>query len=393
MAELPAAPRMTWPLAILFATASMLAVANLYYFQPLLGSIADDFDVDTATAGTLVTSSQVGYALGVLLFVPLGDVVDRRRFVPIVLAVSAAALAGAALAPNLGLLAAALALVGLTSVTGHVLLPLAGDLADDRNRGRMLSMVSSGIIFGLLISRVLGGIIGGLFGWRSIFGVAAVLTMAAAGLLLVRIPSLTLRQRVAYRILLSSTARMISGSRALQVSMALAGLAFAMVSLFWTALTFLLSSSPFSYSATTIGLFGIVGLVGAAASQTTGHLYDRGLSRSLMTIVWCVLVASWVFAWLGATQVLPLVLAVALLDAGMQAQIILNRTRAFALFPDARARVNTALVVGTFAGGAVGSAMASVLWGLGGWTAIVGAGLLLGVGGLLLYLSHRKLLS
>lgn len=386
-------PRMTTPFTLLLAISAGAAVANLYYAQPLLDDIAADFRIAHGIAGTLVTATQIGYAVGILLFAPLGDILDRRRLVPIMLAISALALGAAAVAPNVLVLGVALAAMGLTTVSGQILVPLAGDLADDRSRGRTVSVVTSGIIIGILLSRVLAGVVAGLLGWRAIFAIAAVLMVALAVLLAVRIPTLPARERLPYPRLVGSVLGMIAREPVVRLSMAFGTLAFALFSLLWTALTFLLSSAPFHYPADVIGLFGLVGLVGAAASQGAGRIHDRGLSRPMMGVFWGVLVVAWAVALLGSQNVVPIVITVVLLDAGMQGQMLLNQTRLFARFPQARARVNTALVSGNFVGGAIGSGLASLLWTLGGWIPVASAGLVLAVAGVVLWAVTRRQLG
>ncbi len=384
---------MTRTFTLLLAISAGSAIANLYWAQPLLDDIAREFHVGHGLAGTLVTVTQVGYAVGIVLFAPLGDIVNRRRLVPVMLLISAVALAGAALAPAFSLLAVALGAMGLSTVSGQILVPLAGDLADDRSRGRTIGVVASGIIIGILLSRVLSGVVADLFGWRAIFAFAAVLMGVLAVLLALRVPTLAPKERIPYPRLIGSMFRLIATERVLQLSMAFGSLAFAMFSLFWTALTFLLSSAPFHLPTLMIGLFGLVGLVGAGAAQGAGRAHDRGLSRPVMGVFWGVLVVAWGAALLGSANVVPIIVAVVLLDLGMQGQMLLNQTRLFAAFPHARSRVNTALVAGNFVGGAIGSALASLLWTLGGWIPVAVVGLVLAIAGVVLWAASRSRLG
>src|SRR4051812_17393968 len=191
-------------LTLLFAIAGGAAVGNLYWAQPLLDFIAGDLHTDPAAAGWLVTTTQLGYAAGVLLIVPLGDVLDRRRLVPAAMLCSTVALTASALAPAFGLLLVALTVVGLTTVTGQILAPLAGDLADDATRGRVVGTVVSGILIGILVSRTVSGLVAGVAGWRAIYVVAAVLSLILAILLYPAIPVLEPRTRLRYPALLGS---------------------------------------------------------------------------------------------------------------------------------------------------------------------------------------------
>ena len=186
---------MTPARTLLFAIAGGAAVGNLYWAQPLLEFIASDLHASTASAGWLITATQIGYALGILLIVPLGDIVNRRRLVPGMMLAAAVALVLCAVAPTLELLVAAVTAVGVCTVGAQLLTPLAGDLADDTNRGHVVGTVVSGILIGILVSRTISGLVADLAGWRAIYVVAAVLDVAIAAMLLRVIPTLPPRQR------------------------------------------------------------------------------------------------------------------------------------------------------------------------------------------------------
>jgi predicted MFS family arabinose efflux permease len=370
---------MTRRLAFLFAVAAGSAVGNLYWAQPLLDFIAKDLRTGTAAAGWLVTATQLGYAVGVLLFVPLGDLLPRRRLIPIALLCAAAALGASALAPTFPVLLATLALVGLTTVSGQVLIPLAGDLASDADRGRIVGTVVSGVLIGILLSRTVSGLIAGAFGWRAIYVVAAVVAVVLAVLLARSIPSIEPRTRLAYPALIGSVFGIIRRERVVRWSLVLGGTSFAVFTMFWTSLTFLLSAPPFSFSVTTIGLFGLVGLAGAIAAQRAGRLQDRGFGLGTIGAAWSLVLVAFVIAGLGARSVVVLVIAVLVLDVAIQGHNITVQTRMFQVDPSARSRLNTAFVTNNFLCGAVGSGLTSVLWSAGGWTAVtVGAAVLSG---------------
>ncbi len=370
---------MTRGRTLLFAVAGGAAVGNLYWAQPLLDDVAADLGTSPASAGLLVTLTQVGYALGILLLVPLGDVVDRRRLVPGVLAASAVALLAAALAPGFSALLVALALVGATTVAGQLLIPLAGDLADPASRGRVVGTIASGVLTGILLSRTVSGVIAEVAGWRSVYVLAAVVAVVLAFLLARAVPRLPRRERVRYPQLIASVVGVVRAHRAVRVTLVVSASVFAVFTMFWTALTFLLSSAPFGYSTTAIGAVGLVGLAGAVAAQRVGRLHDRGWSVPVTGAALVLVLVSLVVAGLGARSIVVVLVAVLLLDVGVQAANVLNQTRLFAIDPAARSRLNTAFVTGNFAGGAVGSAVAGVLWNAGGWTAVtVGAAVLVG---------------
>lgn len=370
---------MTPARTLLFAVAGGAAVGNLYWAQPLLDEIASSLGTSAAVAGLLVTLTQVGYALGILLVVPLGDVLDRRRLIPGVLVASAVALLFAAVAPSFAVLLVALALVGLTTVAGQLLIPLAGDLADPSSRGRVVGTIASGVLTGILVSRTVSGLVADAFGWRAIYVVAAVAALLFAVLLRRAIPELDRRDRVRYPTLIASVFRAVAAHRAVRVTLVISSAMFAVFTMFWTALTFLLSAEPFGYSTSAIGLVGLAGLAGAVAAQRVGRLHDRGVSVPVTGAAIAVVLVSLVVAGLGARSIVVVLVAVVLLDVGVQATNVLNQTRLFAIDPAARSRLNTAFVTANFIGGAIGSALASVLWNAGGWTAVtVGGAVLVG---------------
>ncbi|MFC4018421.1 MFS transporter [Micromonospora sp. GCM10011542] len=357
-------------LTFLFAVAAGAAIGNLYWTQPLLGFIAGDLGAATATAGWLVTATQVGYAVGVLLLVPLGDVLDRRRFVPVMLLTSAAALLLCALAPSIGVLLLALGVLGMTTISGQVLTPLAGDLAGDAHRGRIVGTVGSGTLTGILASRTVSGFVADAAGWRTIFALAAVVAVLLAVLLYRAVPPLAPRTRMPYPQLIASVGAVVLRERAARWTLVLAATGFAVFSLFWTALTFLLSGPPFRYPVAVIGLFGLAGLAGVLSGLHGGRLHDRGWSLPATGAAWVLALGAFVVAAHAGRSVALVVIAIIMIDVALQTQALLNRARLFALSHEARSRLNTALGTGNFIGAAVGSAAATTLWSVGGWTAV-----------------------
>jgi predicted MFS family arabinose efflux permease len=370
----PASGQMTRTLTLLFAVAAGAAVGNLYYAQPLLDVIGRSLGVSISTAGLLITATQVGYAVGIVLIVPLGDVRNRRRLVPVMMMASAVSLGLCAAAPDFAVLALGLAAVGVTTVSGQILTPFAGDLADDKSRGRILGIVVSGLLTGILGARILGGLIGGTAGWRSVFAIAAGIMVVLAGLIWRMTPEVPAKMAAPYGSLLRSVIQLVRREAALRVIMALGIVSMATFTLFWTALTFLLSDRFYHYPPTIIGLFGLAGLIGALAAQWAGRLYDKGYARLGTGVSWLLAVAAWGCSELGRTSLGWLLAGIVILDIATQAQRILNQTQAFAISVEARSRVNTAYVGGNFVGAALGSLTASLLWSAGGWTSIAVAG-------------------
>ena len=368
------APVMTRRLTWLFAVASGAAVGNLYWAQPLLDFIAQDLHASAGTAGWLVTATQVGYAAGILFIVPLGDVRNRRRLVPVMMLCAAVALTLCALAPSMGLLLLAITVLGITTVAGQLLAPLAGDLADEADRGRVVGIVVSGILTGILVSRTISGLVADAAGWRTIFAAAAAADVLFAILLYRAIPDQAPKTSMPYPTLIASVGEVVRRERTVRWTLVLGSTGFCVFTLFWTSLTFLLSGPPFRYPVSVIGLFGLAGLAGAVAAQRAGRLHDRGWSLPATGAAWALALVAFVVADLAAHSVVLLLVAIVLLDIAVQALNILNQTRLFAVSEEARSRLNTAFVTSNFIGGAIGSGAATVLWSAGGWTAVTVAG-------------------
>jgi predicted MFS family arabinose efflux permease len=361
-------------LTLLFAVAAGAAVGNLYWAQPLLEVIARDLHVSAAVAGMLVTATQIGYAVGILLVVPLGDVLDRRRLIPAMMLCASVALALCALAPSMAVLLAAITALGLTTVAGQILTPLAGDLAEERSRGRVVGTVASGILTGILVSRTISGLVAGAAGWRTIFAVASGATVVFAILLYRTIPPLPPKVRMAYPALIASVGTVVVRHRTVRWTLVLGATGFATFTMFWTSLTFLLSAPPFGYPVSIIGLFGLAGLAGAVTAQRAGRLHDRGWSLPATGVAWLLVLLTFGLAMPAGHSVVLVLVVVVLLDVALQALGILNQLRVFAVSHEARSRLNTAFVTSNFIGGAIGSGAAAVLWSTGGWIAVTIAG-------------------
>jgi predicted MFS family arabinose efflux permease len=385
----PASPVMTRRLAILFAVAVGFAVGNLYYIQPLLGVISRDLHCTKGAAGLLVMFSQVGYALGNLLILPLGDLRDRRRLVPLMMLLSGISLGLCAFAPSFLVLAVGVSAVGLTTVSGQLLIPLAVDLADDRQRGRTISVVVSGALTGILVARTISGILAGLIGWRWVFGVFCLACCVLAAVLRYAMPSLTPPRRSSYISALRSVGDLVRKERTLRLAMTYAFILMASFTLLWSSLTFLLSGPPFGYSTTIIGLFGLVGLMGTGAAQIAGRIYDRGHTAALTAAVWPLMIIAWACCYAGRGSLPALLVGIFLLDIGIQAQRILNQSQIMAISTDARSRRNTAYMVANFTGGSIGSVLVAVIWSGGGWTGACLVGVGLSVAGMFVSLCNR----
>ncbi len=359
---------------ILLAVACGAAVANLYYAQPLLHAIAVGVGTSASDAALLVTVTQIGYAAGLVLLVPLGDLLDRRRLVSRMLVVTALGLAAAAAAPGLGLLALALGVVGVTSVVAQILVPFASALASEDERGRVVGQVMSGLLMGILLARTVSGLVAAIAGWRTVFALAAGAMLILSAALWRALPDVAPQGGPPYPKLVASVGTLIREEPVLRLRMVYGGLGMASFSVLWTSLALLLSRPPFSYGAAVIGLFGLAGLAGTVAAQAAGRAADRGGATSATGFFLTAIALGWALIALGRTQVVLLIVGIMVLDLGIQGQHILNQTVIYALRPDARSRLTTAYMTGNFLCGALASAGADFAWRSAGWLAVCALG-------------------
>lgn len=362
-------PRMDRGLVLVMAIASGVVVANSYYAQPLVGTIARYFDASTTSVGLIVTASQVGYAVGLALLVPLGDLMERRRLLTAMLIGTCLCLLGMAFAPTWPVLACAATFVGLGSVVGQVLVPFAASLAGEDERGRVIGNVMTGLLLGILLSRVVAGLIAGVAGWRAVFVVAAALMLVTC-VLLRRLPVREPEVRMSYGALLASVLRIVRDEPILRLRMCYGMLTYACFGVFWTSVGFMLATGIYHWSDSRIGLFTLFGVAGALAAKFAGVLADRGHARVQTGIFVALTALSFLLLWLGQADVALLAIGVALLDLGIQGTHITNQSVFYPLRPDARSRLNTAYMTSYFAAGSVGSVLSAVVYGAFGWGAV-----------------------
>jgi predicted MFS family arabinose efflux permease len=369
----------------LFAVAVGITVANLYYSQPLLASIATAFRVPAGAAGLLVTLTQVAYATGLVLIVPLGDLRRRHNMCAQLLTGAALALALAATAPSFAVLAIALVVTGLCTVVVQILIPFASTLAHERERGRVVGLIATGGLTGILLARTFSGLVASVAGWRAPFAIASVAMGVLALALWRTLPRVPPRAAMTYPRLLRSVAILIRTEPLLRRRMLYSVTCFAGFSLVWTTLGFLLSRAPFHYGDGVIGLFGLAGLAGAMGARQFGRLHDRGWLQPATGIVLCAVLASWGLLALGAHSAILIATGLVLLDFGAQGQSVLSQAAVFGLGAENASRVATAYITANFAGGTVGSAMGSAVWGIGSWSAVCAIGAAVAAVGLIVW--------
>ncbi|MEJ2860091.1 MFS transporter [Actinomycetospora flava] len=355
---------------LLLAVLCGAAVANIYYAQPLLHTIGAAFGVGDGTAGLLVTASQVGYAAALALLVPLGDLLERRRLVTVLLAACAVVLALAAAAPGFGLLAAAIALVGVTSAVAQIAVPLAASLAGNHERGQVVGTVMSGLLIGILGARTVAGFVAEFGGWRWVFGAAAGLMVLLAVVVRLGLPVVPPTETATYPRLLRTVLGLVRREPELRRRMALGAVGMGCFTILWTSIDFLLSGPPYGFGPAVVGLFGLAGLAGALMAPLAGKLADRGHQRLVVTLGLVALAASWSLLGLGGVSVVALIVGVVVLDLAQQALQISHQSVIYALAPEARSRITTAYMVSAFLGGTLASAAVAVIYPAGGWLGV-----------------------
>lgn len=358
----------------LLALAAGTAVANIYYAQPLLPTIARAFGAAPRDVGLVATLAQVGFGTGLLLFVPLGDAVERRGLILRLLAASVVALCATALAPSLPTLAAASFALGVVSVVPQLAVPLAAHLAPPDRRGRAIGAVMTGILVGILLARTVSGVVGQRLGWRAVFGVAAAGSALLGLSLRGRLPRSPPDARVRWGELMRAMVVLPLREPALREASLLGGLGMATFSALWATLAFRLQAAPHHLGPQAAGLFGLLGAAGAIGAGPAGRLGDRISPRAVGGAFLALAALSWLPLLLLDRSIAGLAAGVVLLDLGVQGSHVSNLARVHALPGAERSRRNTVYMVTYFAGGAVGTALSTFAWSRWAWPGAVAVG-------------------
>lgn len=379
------------PVLLLMAVTCGLCAGGNYFNQPLLHSIAVGLNVSEGTAASTVTIAQVSYAIGLLLLVPLGDMLERRRLAVVLTLLAAIGQFISGFAQNIGMLAVGTAMAGLFSVAAQVLVPLAATLSAPEHRGRAVGLVMSGLLTGILAARSVAGLLSSLGGWSTVYLVAGSAMIVIAALLWRVLPDSRNPRRGSYGETLRSLVDLLQRFPRLRSRTLLGGLAFASVSSMFSTMALLLSGPAFGLGDGAIGLVGLAGVTGALMASFAGRLADRGFLQSTSGVAAVLLVASWGVLWLGGSSLMWFIAGLLLIDIALQGVHISNQNVVYALMPEARSRLNAVYMTGYFIGAAAGSAAGSFAFQQGGWEASCELGAVLAAAGVAVWLWDLRL--
>ena len=352
---------------LLMAFCTGLIVANIYYCQPLVILIAKDFKISESYAGHITYLTQIGYAVGLFLLVPLGDMLERKKQILTTTAIAIVSLLLAAISKNFILLQIASVFIGITSIVPQLILPLAANLSNDEERGKNIGIIMSGLLVGILGSRAISGTVGDLLGWRAVFFMAAILCSLLMFLMAKRFPQSLPTFKGNYKALMHSMFGYIKTQPVLRETSIINFFAFAIIMAFWTTMVLFLANEPFKFQAYQIGLFGIAGAAGALAAPLVGKISGKGNPRKNLKIGFALQLASALLFYFTGSNLFVFILGVILIDIAQQAIHVTNQTRIYTLVPEARNRLNTIFMSVSFIGASCGSALGLWLWDKGGW--------------------------
>ncbi|WP_339281024.1 MFS transporter [Lysinibacillus sp. FSL P2-0066] len=359
---------MSRAVTLLFATACGMSVANIYFAQPLLDELSNDFAIDQSIIGLIITITQIFYGLGLLLLVPLGDLLNQRRLIIGQMLLSTVALLIVGTASYVEVLFAGMALVGLLAVVTQTLVAFAATMASSTERGRVVGIVTSGIVIGILLARTFAGLVTDLAGWRSVYLVSAAFMLLMVGMFLKVLPRSEREVKsLTYSQLIQSVFTLFIRERTLRIRSILAMLIFADFSILWTPLVLPLSSPPLALSHTVIGAFGLVGVAGALAAAQAGKIADQGYGQRTTGIALTLLLISWIFINYLDSSFLALIIGIVLLDLAVQAVHVTNQTMILPLRTEARSRLTAGYMVFYSIGSASGSIASTQMYAHFGW--------------------------
>lgn len=351
-----------------------LIVANIYYAQPLLVLMSREFSVSESNAGQVTFFTQMGYALGLLFCVPLGDKLERKSQIMAMTALAVAALFATALSVNITMMKVMGFIIGFTSIVPQLILPMAASLAAPERRGKVIGAIMSGLLIGILLSRTISGVVGQHLGWRAMFWIAGGVSLLLLAIMFFSFPSSKPSFTGSYGALMRSVFTLVKEQPLLREASLISACAFAVFGLFWTTSVFLLSNPPFSYGSDVIGLMGLAAATGALGAPLIGRIADRKNPRIAIGYGIACILLGYVIFWLFRSSIVGIVLGIILLDLGLQGVHVSNQTRIYALLPEARNRMNTVYMTVSFVGTSLGSGIGLWVWDIAKWGGVCLAG-------------------
>lgn len=376
----------------LMAIACGLCAGANYYSQPLIHSIQLYFNMPESQVALTVTFAQVSYALGLLFIVPMGDIVNKIKFIPWLMFCAAIGLLMCAFAVNLPMLWVGTIITGLFSVAAQVLIPLATMAVKPEKTGEVVGFLMSGLLVGLLLSTSLAGLLSNLFNWKLIYFVSAVLMLILAYLLKKRLPHVPVF-KMSYGKIFYSMGVLLKEERRLVYRAIIGGFAFAAMSILFSTIAVLLTSEPFKLPDVLVGVATIIGVFGALATAKIGKIADRGHTSILTWIGIALMIISWALLYFGGKYLTSYILGYGLISFGLAVVHTSNQNIIFRLRPDAKSRINSIYMTAYFTGGACGSALGVYAWHHGGWTMTCLVGVCLVMGSALFSLLDRLYLN
>lgn len=378
-----------WNIMIM-ALCTGLIVANIYYSQPLLVLMSEEFKVTESNAGQVTFFTQVGYALGLLFCVPLGDKLERKRQIVVMTLAAVVALVAAAMSVNITMLKITGLMIGFTSVVPQLILPLAANLSDPAGRGKVIGTIMSGLLVGILLSRTLSGVVGHHFGWRAMFWIAAGISALLAVIMITSFPSSKPNFQGSYGDLMKSLLTLVKEQPMLREASAINACCFAMFGMFWTTVVFLLSDAPFKYTSEQIGLMGLAAAAGALGAPLVGRIADKKNPRIAIGYGIIFLFFGYFLFYIFKANVIGIIIGIIAIDLGLQGIHVSNQTRIYTLLPEARNRLNTVFMTTSFIGTSLGSGIGLWVWSFAQWNGVCVAGTALILVALIIYLGTYK---
>lgn len=345
-------------------------VANIYYNQPILNTIAHDLNVSALVVGNLPTFSQIGYGLGLFFISPLGDKIDRKKLLLFSHFLLGLALVGLSFVENIYALYLLSLLVGLFAVSAQIVIPMAASMSG-KEKGRVVGTIFSGLLTGILLARTLSGYITDWFGnWHSVFAFSAILVFGCMVMISKNLPSIVPNFSKSYASLLYSSIDQLKRFALLRSNALLITILFGVFCSFWTTLTFKLSLAPFYFESDVIGLFGVLAVAGALFAPYIGKIADKvNPTFTKILSIGMIIISILLMKWFGES-LLAFILATLLLDIGFQAVQINNLAQIYTLDESAHSRINTIYMSSMFIGGALGTFTGVYCWEHGGWALV-----------------------